>query len=335
MDKSAVMSVQKNLQKATAENAPPSTIMTLLNELKDNLKATEDLLRSTKIGVVVNRSKTHSDPAVARLASEIVKKWRDDIQKQKGGPSAATNGAAAAAAAAAKNRKASPAGNSSPAPRENGTSDTATSKPAADAPKVPLDQRDFKKDKVDVARTNQETRDRCIGLIYNGLCFMSPNPSSEILAKAVAVEAAGFAKVGPETNPAYSTKMRSLFMNLKNKSNPGLRQGVLNGNIEPERFVMMTMEELKTKERKAEDEKFNRENMKDSQMPQAERSVSSSLQCKNPVCGKMTVAYTQAQTRRYVMNLVRTISKIERKSCDWLRRQLVLTFFASPAPMNR
>ena len=286
MDSKAVLGVSKNLQKASAENAPPNTIMALLNDLKNNLQATEELLRSTKIGVIVNRSKQHPDAGVARLASEIVKKWRDDIQKQKGGAST-PNGAL-------KKGTASPAGTGSPAPTSNG----AESKP--DAPKVPLDQRDYKKDKVDINRTNQATRDNCIGLIYNGLCFNSPDSCSEVLAKAVAIEAAGFTKLGPETNPSYATKMRSLYMNLKNKGNPQLRKRVLNGDINPDHFVTMTTEELKTKERRAEDEKLNRENMKDSQMPQAERSTSSSLRCKNPACGKMTVAYTQAQTRRWV-----------------------------------
>ena len=294
MDKAAVIGLSKNLQKATTENAPSSTIMALLNDLKNNLKATEDLLRSTKIGVVVNRSKQHSDAGVARLASEIVKKWRDDIQKQKGG-TASPNGAIRKGAG-------SPSGTASPAPRENGTENKA------EGPKVPLDQRDYKKDKVDIKRTHQATRDNCIGLIYNGLCFMSPQPPSEIVAKAIAVEAAGFAKLGPETNPTYSSKMRSLYMNLKNKGNPQLRAKVLSGEIQAEHFVTMTTDELKTKERRAEDEKYQRENMKDSQMPQAERSTSSSLRCKNPACGKMTVAYSQAQTRRYAIMSVDMIS---------------------------
>lgn len=287
MDQSAVLELSKNLQKATTNNAPPSTILALLNDLKSNLHATEDLLRSTKIGVLVNRSKQHADPAVARLASEIVKKWRDDIQKQKGGKAGA-NGPA-------KKPAATPSGTASPVPKDNG------GESKSEKPKIPLDQRDYKKDKVDIHKTNQSIRDNCIGLLYNGLCYKSPDPASEILAKAVAIELAGFDKLGPETNPNYSGKMRSLYMNLKNKGNPGLRAKVLSGDISPERFVTMSTEELKTKERRDEDEKYKQENMKDSQMPQAERSTSSSLRCKNPACGKMTVAYTQAQTRRYAV----------------------------------
>ena len=284
MDKPAITEVSKNLQKATAANAPANTILAILNDLKANLQATEDLLRSTKIGVIVNRSKQHTDPAVARLASEIVKKWRDDIQKQKGTASP------------------KPSGTASPVPtsKENGNGD----KKSSGAKDVPPDQRDFRKDKVDIACTNQATRDSCIGLIYNGLAYMSTLPSSTILAKATEIEAAGFASIGPETNPAYSSKFRSLFQNLKNKGSSGLRARVLSGEISPEKFVKMTPEELKSKERREEDKRLHKENMKDAQVPQMERSISSAIQCKNPKCGKNTVAYSQAQTRRLVFSLL-------------------------------
>lgn len=130
---------------------------------------------------------------------------------------------------------------------------------------------------------------------------MSTQPSSIILTKAIEVEAAGFAAIGPESNPAYSAKFRSLFQNLKNKGNKSLREKVLSGDIPAEKFVVMSAEELKSKERREGDEKLKQENLKDAQMPQVERSISSAIQCKNPKCGKNTVAYTQAQTRRLVL----------------------------------
>lgn len=297
MDKAQVNEISKNLVKATANSAPPSTIIAILNDLKNNLKATEELLRSTKIGVTVNKSRQHNDPAVARLASEIVKKWREEVQKQKSA-TASPNGAAAGKGISAGEKTSRTA---SPVPKENGAK-------ADSSPKVPLDKRTYQTDKVDVNKTNQSTRDNCIGLIYNGLAFQSPHSSSDILSKATAIEAAGFSTVGPETNPGYSTKMRSLFMNLKNKSNPGLRARVLSGEISPERFVTMTADELKSKERKVEDEKLMKENMKEAQMPQVERSISSSLECKNPKCGKLTVAYTQAQTRRLASRPLKPIT---------------------------
>lgn len=266
METREILEKSKELQKASAAGAAAEDIVRILDELKTGVSATENVLRSTKIGVIVNRSKAHKDTRVARLAGEIVKKWRDDIERQKS------------------------SGNAAAKPGEKRASNGST-------PAVPLDQRNFTKDKVDLNRTGQETRDRCIGLLYNGLCYDSPDAASRILEVAIAVEAAGCDIVGPETNDSYNLKMRSLYMNLKNKSNPKLRRDVLDGVILPEQLIKMSSEDLKSDERRKADSKLIQENLKDAQMPQVERSISTAIQCSNPKCGKGTVAYTQAQTR--------------------------------------
>ena len=274
MEAKQIVERAKALQKATAAGESPSGILAILNELKTGVVPSEDLLRSTKIGVVVNKSKQSKNPEVARLASEIVKKWRDDIQKQKGSPM--HNG---------KPGSATP-------PTSQGSAATITDDSKST---VPPDQRDFKKDKVDTKRTNQATRDSCIGLFYNGLCYNSTVSPNSIITVADACEKAAFDAHGPENNEQYKAKIRSLFQNLKNKSNPGLRTGVLDGEIAPERLVRMTNDELKSAERKAEDAKMIKENLRDAQVPQAEKSISTSLQCGK--CGQRKVSYSQAQTR--------------------------------------
>lgn len=278
MEVKEIVEKSKALQKATAAGESPTNIIRILNELKVGVKASEDLLRSTKIGVIVNRLKQSKDPEVARAASDIVKKWREDIQRSKGAGTPARNGSPAAS------HDKSHSNGSKAAPTSNG-----------DKPSVPPDQRDFKKDGVKIDVTNQDTRDRCIGLFYNGLCFQSTASPLSVLEVAIAVEKAAFDAFGPETNATYTSKNRSLFMNLKNKSNPGLRQGVMSGDIAPDRFVNMTNDELKSAERRKEDLKIVQENLKDSQVPQAEKSISSSLQCGK--CGEKKVSYSQAQTR--------------------------------------
>jgi transcription elongation factor S-II len=117
----------------------------------------------------------------------------------------------------------------------------------------------------------------------------------DILRVAIEVEEAAFKVYQPETSGPYKEKMRSLFQNLKNKSNPQLRRRVFNGEIAPARFVVMTHDELKSEERKAEDEKLMKENMDKAMVAQEERSVSSALRCGK--CGQKRVSYTQAQTR--------------------------------------
>jgi len=125
------------------------------------------------------------------------------------------------------------------------------------------------------------------------------------LSQAKAVEAAAFELLKPETSEEYKTKMRSLFQNLKSKSNPQLRHRVLTGEVTPERFVRMTLEELKSPERRAEDKQMQKENMDKAMVAQAEVSISDSLQCGK--CKQRKVSYSQAQTRsadEYVFLLI-------------------------------
>ena len=73
---------------------------------------------------------------------------------------------------------------------------------------------------------------------------------------------------------------------------------VLEGEIQPERFVTMSADELKSDSMRREVEELQKQNFKDSQMPAAERSISSSLECSNPKCkGKKTVAYSQVSNQ--------------------------------------
>ena len=111
---------------------------------------------------------------------------------------------------------------------------------------------------------------------------------------ARAVEAAIYKNVG-FTNDIYKAKVRSLFQNLKSKSNPGLRKRVLSGDITPQRFVTMTHDEMKSDARKKEDEELERQNMNSAMVAQVEKSISTEFQCGK--CKQRKVSYSQAQTR--------------------------------------
>lgn len=60
-----------------------------------------------------------------------------------------------------------------------------------------------------------------------------------VLAKARGIEAAVHKNTGGAGND-YKNKIRSLFVNLKDKANPGLRVSIMDGSITPERFAKMT-----------------------------------------------------------------------------------------------
>jgi transcription elongation factor S-II len=57
----------------------------------------------------------------------------------------------------------------------------------------------------------------------------------------------------------------------------------------------MESKEMASEERKKENEALEKENMRESMVAKAEKSISDQLQCGK--CGKKRVSYTQAQTR--------------------------------------
>ena len=220
--------------------------------------------------MVVAKPRANPNKDVARLASEIVGKWKKTVEAEK----------------AKKSRMgvASPPKNvSSPAPA------VETKGFMGDKSK-----RKWETDKVDIKRTGIPTRDACVGLIYNGLAFMSEESPTRVVIKAVEVEQAAFDTYKGDTSE-YRSKLRSLFQNLKNVSNRELGPRVMSGDIPSSRFVVMTHDELKSAERRKEDAKLNHENMKNAQVPMAEKSISDALKCGK--CGQKKVSYSQAQTR--------------------------------------
>jgi transcription elongation factor S-II len=116
----------------------------------------------------------------------------------------------------------------------------------------------------------------------------------EILGVAKEVEAAVYKSLNG-VNDAYKAKMRSLFQNLKNKSNPQLRERVLRGEVPANKFVVMTHEEMKSDARRAEDKKLKDENMKEAMVAEVEKAISKEFQCGR--CKQRRVSYSQAQTR--------------------------------------
>lgn len=283
MDRREILSKGSALQKAIAAKEPSENIMTILRDLKANVRPSEELLRATGIGKIVNKVKgvPNLDSQVSQLASEIISRWRHVVNEQKLNSGTSTpNGARSN-------------GTSSPVPK------AGTPTPKAFSPGVAPDKRNWKVDKVSRDELTSDTaRNNCIGLIYDGLCLGSELPMKQILDLAKQIESAALnlpdAK-GSSNSPVYKDKIRSLYQNLKNKSNPGLRQRILAGDIVPARFVTMSHEEMKSKEQRDKDREIHKENMNNAMVAQEEKSVSTSLECGK--CHQKKVSYSQAQTR--------------------------------------
>ncbi|KAH7321267.1 transcription factor S-II, central domain-containing protein [Stachybotrys elegans] len=277
MDQRELESRVKALTKSVAANEPPENALKLLESLKKDASPTEEMLRATRAGVFVGKLRSNPNKEIARAATELVVKWKKLVEQEKN----------------SKLQKAK-MGSPAPAPASSPAMAPATTGGAKKAFKGDPEKRKHDTDGVDIKRTDSNVRNQCIGLIYNGLAYRSRESESDVIAKAVAVEHAAYVVFKGET-PEYKKKIRSLFANLKNKSNKELGRSVLGGEISPERFVSMTDEDLKSEEQRKKEIELEKENMKKAQVPMAEKSISDSLECSR--CKQKKVSYTQAQTR--------------------------------------
>ncbi|KAJ8594191.1 transcription elongation factor [Rhizopogon salebrosus TDB-379] len=261
----------KQLQNTTTNEEKIS----ILQILKKDFKVNESILRESKAGLAVGKLRSHEAKEVSDLAKELVKKWKNEVERAKGGSKAATNG------------KAAPA-------RKGSTSVT----PSTPATPVPVNGgsglRTAKGDGAKALSTGDNTRDRCMELIYDGLALDSGAPSDLIMSRAKAVEAAVFAQFG-STDGAYKGKIRSLFVNLKDKGNPSLRENIVSGDLSAEKFSKMTSEEMSSEERRAADQKIKEENFFKSLGAGEREAETEGFQCGR--CKQRKCRYRQAQTR--------------------------------------
>lgn len=223
--------------------------------------------------MIIAKQRQNADKEISNLALSIVQKWKKAVEEE-------------------KNKR---GGSSTPRPRVASPPATAAAGMQEESWKgTDPAKRKFESDGVDIKRTGSPTRDNCVGLIYNGLAFNSRMSCTSVILKAMEIEKAAYNRFKGDT-PEYRNKMRSLFQNLKNRQNKDLGPKVMKGDITAEKFVAMTMDELKSEERKKEEEALQKDNMKRAQVPMAERSISDALKCGK--CGQKKVSYSQAQTR--------------------------------------
>jgi transcription elongation factor S-II len=218
--------------------------------------------------MIVAKQRAHSDKTVARCASEVVAKWKKAVEAEKARPKASTPQAST--------------------PRVSGASPAAV--PAEDKYVGDVSKRRWETDGVTIARTGTASRDRCIGLLYNGLAYMSHKPAVEVLGKAIAVERVCHDKF---TLDVYNKRMKALYLNMKQNSELG--KSVMDGEMTPAEFAVITHEEMKSGAQRKKDKVLEQENLKMAQVPMAEKSISDALKCGK--CGQKKVSYSQAQTR--------------------------------------
>ncbi|TCD66059.1 RNA polymerase II elongation factor [Steccherinum ochraceum] len=281
---SELKTLVKSLQRASTDEETVGILQTL----KKEARVTEAVLRESKAGLAVGKLRTHASKNVADLAKEIVKMWKNAVEKEKlgNGGKAAQSSTSSTAAPASKPpvRKLSVATasqSSTPQPA------TPTSSNAKGNP------RNAASDAVKIG-TGDSTRDKCAELIYDALAADSGAPVEQILSKAKGIEATIHADNGGVT-PGYKAKIRSLYVNLKDKNNPSLRESIVAGDLLVARFCQMSSAEMASEERKAADHKIREENLFKTLGAEEVQAETDAFQCGR--CKQRKCRYRQAQTR--------------------------------------
>lgn len=257
MSNADVISAGSSLQKSL-ENQNYKAALEVLNQLSSDLIATDTILKETKIGLAVGKLRKHENKRVAEVSSEIVKKWKLQIDTAK-----ARNGSS------------------------NGpTSDSSKTRPPRTA----------ELDRVDTTKAEHPVRNNCVKLIYNGLAVdaESSTPSSLLSEKAYAIESCTFQKFDCKVEAPYKQKMRSLYLNLKG-TNISLRRDVVSGSLQPETFCAMSAEEMASDERKAQNKKLEEESIFAAMAAVNTKASTDMFKCSK--CGKNQTTYYQMQTR--------------------------------------
>ncbi|KAL2613828.1 hypothetical protein R1flu_025520 [Riccia fluitans] len=154
-----------------------------------------------------------------------------------------------------------------------------------------------------IPKTGDSTRDRIRELLVEAFSKVLTEAEEELLQKArkkdvvnvaCTVESAMFKKLGLSKD-ANKTKYRSIMFNLKDANNPDFRRRVLLGEIEPEELTTMSVDDMASDVRKAENKKI-----KDKALFECERGLKAAASTDQFKCGKCKqrkCTYFQMQTR--------------------------------------
>ncbi|PCH34811.1 transcription elongation factor [Wolfiporia cocos MD-104 SS10] len=275
----------KSLVKSLHGASTDEDTIAVLKQLQQQNKITEAILRESKAGLAVGKLRSHATKDVAELAKAIVKKWKQDVDREKH-----PNGKLSAAGR--KNSVASSTG--TPSTPVSMTPTSSSNNGSGNNAGNSAGVRSTTADGVSTAVTGDKTRDKCIELLYNALASDSGAPSELIMSRAKAIENIVRQDNGG-TTAAYKSKIRSFFVNLKDKNNPGLRESVVSGDLPIQRFCRMTSQEMASEERKAADRQIMEENLFKALGAEEVQAETDAFQCGR--CKQRKCRYRQAQTR--------------------------------------
>ena len=140
-------------------------------------------------------------------------------------------------------------------------------------------------------------RDKCLEMLVTALMSdqtEGQSPDELIINTAQSIERSLFHEF-KSTSPAYKSKFRSKYLNLKDINNPTLRSGLISGMITPDRFISMTLAEMASDERRRINSMISEQNLLNSQLAKDNAAETDQFKCGR--CNQRKCKYYQMQTR--------------------------------------
>lgn len=267
-----------------------SEIKSSLETLK-KWRATADLLRSTQIGTLVNglRKSNLLDAEVVKLAQSVVLQWKRDVSE-------ATTPATEQSTQPRKRplEKGQTIQNKKAKPSVETRLESATS-PGPTSADHYASERTADGDNADCNVTDDRIRNNCVKMLYKGLASFTTEPTKVVLEKATTIEEAVFEAHSQSIGDKYKTRIRSMYLNLMDKSNSTLRFRVLSSEISVNKFATMTKEEMASEDVREKAARVNKDNLAKAIVAVNNEAETDMFKCGK--CGQRKTRYYQMQTR--------------------------------------
>jgi len=218
------------LNKKTSDD---SEVIAALQEL-EQVDMDVDILSATQIGKIVSSlAKDKNSAEVSKLAKDLQKRWKDCVMKKPATPSPV------ATPKTEKRKRDEEPSTPTPQKRKLSTGEAKVEpKFQSDSSKKGVHTTDFKGSTSVPARNNVQVK------LWQALGTCTIQGAQDSSTVAVAIETALFDLYKDTKNKDYLQKFRSLFTNLKDELNIGLRNALFTGDLPVERLISMSYEEL-------------------------------------------------------------------------------------------
>ncbi|CAO3653920.1 unnamed protein product [Mucor fragilis] len=269
-----ISKARSSITKASAANKVQE-LLDVLEELK-KITATPQFLKQADIGKAVGKLRSFPNVNVSQKAKETVKKWKQDV-----GVNGAINKTQSSTSSSRRSSNSSMCSGFSPSSSRRSSTDAAN--------------RTVQSDDMEYISTDDAPRDKTIELMYSSIGLGSYADGSLLMKRAIDIEKQLFDMHSQSVSEDYKAKVRSLALNLKSKTNPALREGVVTGEISIATLCTMNVEDMASEESKQRDRKLAEEALfkaRGAESAQAETDMFRCGKCRGRKC-----TYFQMQTR--------------------------------------